>query len=232
MWKRNSPRFQSSRTGEGFTKLRKFVSLTIVLLLLLGLPHVSAQTTNPQSQFNSIGYAGYFPATLQISFPHTTEISSNVSSYSGGLFTYSVITGQPDSTIRYQLNDSDVYTVRFSATYPVPEQGNMSWVFFSPGFIPQNGEDSFVNSTQITLSFTIELLPQPVFPSSDKIANATAALLLTQLNKMNSINQQTSQAEVASLQQQVDILFGAFIIFAAAVLVVLFVVKRHSGEEQ
>ena len=211
--------------------MKKFVSLTILLLLLLGLPQVSAQS-QPQSQFSSIAYAGYFPATLQISFPHTTQISSNVSSLSGGLFTYSVTTGQPDSTIRYQLNDSDIYTVKFTANYPVPEQGNLSWVFFSPSFVPQNGEDSFVNSTTITLSFTIELLSQPVFPSADKIANAAAALLLTQLNKMNSINQQTGNAEVAALQSQIYVLFGVVVFFGAvATGLTLVTLKRHSKED-
>src|SRR5487761_3269 len=208
--------------------LKKFVSLAILLLLLLGLPQVSAQS---QSQFSSIGYAGFLPATLQISFPHTTAISSNVTSLSGGLFTYSVITGQPASSIRYFLNDSDIYTVLFSATYPVPEQGNLSWVFFSPGFVPQNGQDAFFNSTRITLSFTIELLPQPVFPSADKIANATAGLLLSQMNSLISIQQQTSNAEVAALQNQIYVLFGVVIFFGAiAIGLTLMTLRRQSKD--
>ncbi len=207
--------------------MKKLVSLTVLLIVLLGLPVVSAQES---VQIGSIAYVGYVGSIIEITFPHTTAISSNVSSLSGGLFTYTVETGNPDSTIRYLLNDSDIYTVKFSATYPVQVNGNVSWTFFSPGFTPENSQATFYNSTSIALSFTIELLTQPIFPSADEIANATSGLVISLLNQHAAAQQEATQAEISSLQEQVWLLAGIVVfvtVVTTAVILVMF--RRYSN---
>ncbi len=122
----------------------------------------------------------------------------------------------------FSLNASDIYTVIFELQYPVPVSGNLTWTLLSPGFLPQTGNAFINDSTSIALTFVAELLNQEVFPTPYQIANATAALLFTQLEQNNANlehqiaqNNAAFQGEITDLSIAITVMgvaFGAAIV--------------------
>ena len=206
-------------------KILAIFLMGIILAIMVPTNISHAQT----STINSIGYAGYQPGRLQIDFPHTTQIASNVTSLSGGLFTYKVISGFPNSEIDYFLNNSDIYTVVFDATYPIPINGNVTWLFFSPEFVPQEGSYTFANATTLSLVFTIELLPPNTPPSALAIANATSGILISSMQQLLAQYKTQQDATNASFQNQIYVMFAAIILLVSAVVALIFTIYRRSS---
>lgn len=178
-------------------------SLLLIIVIVLGgsisaasaastISKVTAQVS--YAQLHAVQFIGYAPAKLVITYPHTTSVSSNVSSLSGGSYSYNETTSSP-STMTFYLSASDIYTIFFVIMFPVPESGNLSWAMYSPGFLPQTGEAYINSSTAVGLTFIAELLQQQHYPTADEIANATAAILLNELTLQNQILQHQVQAD-------------------------------------
>ena len=185
-------------------KTTYFLGALLLITMLscsVAIYHASAQVSYPE--LHSAQFIGYAPAKLEITFPHTTTIDSNVTSLSGGRFTYTEITSSPYSTMIFSLNASDIYTVIFEIQYPVPESGNLTWTLLSPGFLPQTGSAYINASTAVALTFVAELLNEQVFPSAGEIANATDAILYTQLQANNRLLEQQIAHDNATFQTEV-----------------------------
>ena len=169
---------------------------------------------------------GFAPAQLVISLPLTTTVHSNVSSLSGGDFTYNLnSTKPPNSVITYSLLASDIYSVSFVAIYSVPTSGNLTWDIVSPSGTSQPNHASFSNATQVTMTISVELLNTPQYPSADQIANATVGLLLGAEQKNFQQQQTFVHQQLAMMQFQMDVAFailGVVVVVMLAVFVVIF----------
>ena len=205
-------------------------TLLVVLLLISTITPLTASGAVGSGvsyvQLRSVQFIGYTPAQLQIVFPHTTTVDSNVSSLSGGRYTYSEVTSSPYSTMTFSLNASDIYTIYFVLHYPVPESGNLSWTLLSPGFLPQTGSSFINNSDTIALTFVAELLNQELYPTADQIANATAAILINKLIQQNAQQEQEIAAIRASQTYQNE-LDTALITVSLVVSIVAIILARR-----
>ncbi len=209
--------------------MKKSIAATGLLLLLVLLPAVSANTQQVSYvALHSVQFIGFSPASLEITYPHTTTVNSNISSLSGGRYTYKEVTSSPYSMMTFFLNASDIYTVIFELQYPVPTTGNLTWSLLSPGFLPQTG-NAFINeSTAVVLTFTAELLNQQIYPSANQIANATAAILINQLQQQNALQQKEIAQNNAEIQGEItDLSIVVTIIGVVVSLAILLPVLRR-----
>ena len=188
----------------------KLKILALAVLAILLVPQIAS------SGLQEITYSSYEPAFFRISFPQTNNVNVTVLPEAGGLYTYSVTTSSPNSTIVIDLNSSDIYNVAVFLQYPFPISGTVQWTLNSGGSLPSGGEDSFTNQSSFLISFSFELLPFQRVPTSDEIANATAALLVNLLNQANLQLKQSYDASIANMQLEVDV---AFAILGIAVVV-------------
>ena len=200
-----------------------FAAMIIMSMVLV--PGSSASgPVNPSLQ--SASMFGFAPAQLVITFPHTTTVNSNVTSLSGGDFTYNLnSTTMPNSIITYSLSASDIYSVSFVIIYPVPTSGNLTWLLISPAGSSQPNHAVFLNATQVTLSISVELLQQPQYPTADQIANATVGLLLGAEQRNYQQQDAYNHQQLAMMQFQMDVAFailGVVVVVMLAVFVVIF----------
>ncbi len=197
--------------------------LLVLALLIIGLaPKVSA-TTQPQQTT----YSGYAPAILNISFPETTLVNVTVLPEAGGLFTYSVSTTTPDSTVRINLNSSDIYNIYFSIVYPVRISGNVSWTLFSTGLLSSGGSDSFTNQSIFSTFLRVELLPYQTFATPEQIANATSSLILYHLNQVLQQQNQANNAQISLMQSELETTYAILgIVVVVMIALFVFVVTR------
>jgi len=207
---------------------KQIAVLAFAILLLPFIPFMSAASAQGVSYaaLHSVQFIGYAPGTLVISYPHTTTVNSNISSLSGGRYTYKEVTSSPFSTMTFSLNASDIYTVYFVIQYPVPESGNLSWTLNSPGYLPQTGNAFVNNATSVELTFVAALLNPQTYPTADQIANATAAILINKLTEQNALQQQEINTIKSSTSFQDD-LFTAFVTIALVIALVAIVLVRR-----
>ena len=207
--------------------MKKIAAIAFIVLLLPFIPFMNAEGAAPSyAALHSVQFVDYAPATLVISYPYTTTVDSNVSSLSGGRYTYKETTSSPYSTMAFSLNASDIYTVDFVIQYPVPESGNLSWTLDSPGYSPQTG-DAYVNgSAAVMLTFVAALLNPQTYPTADQIANATAAILINELIEQNALQQKEIHTMQASVAFQDD-LFTAFVTLALVMSLISIVLVRR-----
>jgi hypothetical protein len=200
------------------------------------LLEVSAATTGsgapaPDPQFS---YTGYFPSSLSVYFPHTTLITTNVTS-NGGYFTYQVSSGSPTSSIVYTFNASDIYHVILSIAYPIPESGNITYQFLGPVLLPSPGGLTFQNQSQVTVSFLVELETYQAPPDAQQIAEATSGFLLSKLNAIIALMNQTEisnaqfqQSEIVNLTY--GVYFALIVPTVVSVAVLLYIRKKMSPQ--
>ena len=111
-----SPHRSNPGRGEDCRPMKKQIAvLAFAILLLPFIPFMNAASAQGVSYaaLHSVQFIGYAPGTLVISYPHTTTVNSNISSLSGGRYTYKEVTSSPFSTMTFSLNASDIYTVYF-----------------------------------------------------------------------------------------------------------------------
>ena len=206
---------------------KQIAVLAFAILLLPFIPFMNAASGQVSyAALHSVQFIGYAPGNLVISYPHTTTVNSNISSLSGGRYTYKEVTSSPFSTMTFSLNASDIYTVYFVIQYPVPESGNLSWTLNSPGYLPQTGDAYVNNATSVALTFVAALLNPQTYPTADQIANATALILINKLTEQNALQQQEINTIKASTSFQDD-LFTAFVTIALVIALVAIVLVRR-----
>lgn len=203
----------------------------LVLALLSGasvMNRASALSVSNSEQPTVEGgnYVGFFPSTFIISFPQTTVPNVTVHSLNNGLFTYTVSTTSPLSTVIIQLNGSDIYNVILGISYPVPISGNVTWELFSSGLpVANTGRARFSNDTGISLSWQLTLLAYPQYPTKEQIANATAGLLINYEQQNNAFLQKevASNQAADNLQFEIqDVILGITVTFMSLVSMYLF----------
>jgi len=207
---------------------KQIAVLAFAILLVPFIPFMNAASAQGVSYaaLHSVQFIGYAPGTLVISYPHTTTVNSNISSLSGGRYTYKEVTSSPFSTMTFSLNASDIYTIYFVIQYPIPESGNLSWTLNSPGYLPQTGDAYVNNATSVALTFVAALLNPQTYPTADQIANATAAILINKLTEQNALQQQEINTIKSSTSFQ-DNLFTAFVTIALVIALVAIVLVRR-----
>ncbi|MDG6923987.1 MAG: hypothetical protein JRN67_11930 [Nitrososphaerota archaeon] len=203
--------------------------IVLVISPMLLLP-ASAASGVVYPELHSTSMFGFAPAQLIITFPHTTKVDSNVTSLSGGDFTYqlnSTAQVMPNSVITYSLSASDIYSVSLLIIYPVPTSGNITWGLVTPAGTSPLNHATFSDATQVALSISVTLLQQPQYPSADQIANATVGILLGAEQK-NSLQQQTFiHQQLAMMQFQMDVAFAILGVVVVVMLVVFVVIFKR-----
>ncbi|MCL4518324.1 MAG: hypothetical protein M1587_03915 [Thaumarchaeota archaeon] len=203
-----------------------FIAIMFGSALLIPASTASTSTINPNIQSASI--FGFAPAQLVITFPLTTTVRSNVSSLSGGDFTYNLnSTKPPNSVITYSLLASDIYSVSFVIIYPVLTSGNLTWYMVSPSGTSQPNHASFSNATAVALTISVELLPAQQYPSADQIANATVGLLLGAIQKNFQQQQTFDHEQLAMMQFQMDVAFAILGVVVVVMLVVFVIIFKR-----
>lgn len=171
----------------------------------------SAQQQQPQFTppiVRAATYTAYDPATFVLTFPQNFKPIFNVSSLTNGLFTYTVSTTAPLSTLEAFLNSSAVYNIVLVLNYPVFESGNITWDLFSPALYPGfTGAASFSNDTSVGLNWQMTLTPNLTPASPQQIANATSALINYDMQKIQAEQQREIVSNQAAINYQFDILY-------------------------
>ncbi len=166
------------------------------------------------SRADSAGFSAYAPARVQAEFPFTTGITTQVIAESGGYYSYSVATTQPNASISYVLNSSDIYQVLLTITYPVPVSGEVYWSIGSLAIEPEYESMTFSNQTTVNTFIIVSAQTYTPVPTAQDIANARDSVLENAISNFS----QAESAAYAQLQTNLGTILLPYGILTVAAL--------------